>query len=391
MITGSDLRTLADVDIDGRTVLLRADLNVPLGSDGEITDDFRIASTVPTVDALLERGASVVIASHLGRPSGPDPAWSLGGVAARLAELAGHEVVLAGDVAGPSARDLARDAPVVMLENVRFEPGETSNDPALAHAFAELADVFVMDAFGAAHRSHASTVGVAEALPSVAGPLLLAEVEAFARILEAPPRPFVVVLGGAKVSTKLGVIQRLVGEVDTLLVGGAMSLTMLAAAGVDVGESKVEEAMLEAARQVIASGGDRIVLPTDYLVGAAFDPATSYETRSVEGLAAGGLGLDIGPATAASFSEYLAGAGSVFWNGPMGVAEWEPFAQGTRLVAEAVAGSDAYSVAGGGDTVAALRDLGLEGGVTHLSTGGGAGLELIEHGTLPGLDVLRSS
>jgi phosphoglycerate kinase len=386
----TDLPTLDDIDIAGKTVLLRSDLNVPL-EDGEVSDDFRIVTAIPTIDRLRAAEARVVMASHLGRPDGVDRRLSMRPVGDALGRLGGFPVVVAEDVVGESARALSDGAgdAVVLLENTRFEPGESTNDPSLSDRLAGLADAFVMDAFGSAHRAHASTVGVAERLPSVAGPLLVAEVEAFEGLLAEPARPFVVILGGAKVSSKIGVIERLVGRVDRLLVGGAMCFTLLAARGRGVGKATIEEDMVPRLARILDEHGDRIVLPSDIVVGEAFEADTPARVVGADAIPEDGLGLDIGPATAAAFADLVGTARTVFWNGPLGVAEWAAFAAGTRSVAEAVGSSDAFSVVGGGDSVSVLRSLGLADSVSHLSTGGGAGLELIERGTLPALETLR--
>jgi phosphoglycerate kinase len=386
------LPDLASLDVAGRSVLVRADLNVPFDDEGRIADDFRIRAAIPTLHALRERGAKVIVCSHLGRPKGFDPRFSMAPVGAALADLGGFRVVVAPDVAGPGAVAAAAvaDDAVVLLENTRFEPGETSNDSDLADRLAGLADFFVLDAFGSAHRAHASTVGVAERLRSAAGLLLVAEVAAFDRILGDPDRPFVVALGGAKVSDKLGVIKALLPKVDVMLIGGAMCFTLLAAEGYEVGDSLVEDDRIDEVAEILGSEhGGRISLPTDIVVGEAFAEDTPHVVASAQDLPDEGMGLDIGPEAAARFATIIGGADTVFWNGPMGVAEWPAFAGGTRTVAEALATSGGYTVVGGGDSVAALRALGLERSVSHLSTGGGAGLELIEQGTLPGLEALR--
>jgi phosphoglycerate kinase len=335
-----------------------------------------------------------VVCSHLGRPQGHDPELSMRPVGVRLAELGGFEVAVAGDVAGPDSRRLveAGGDRVVLLENTRFEPGETANAPELADAFAELADLFVLDAFGSAHRAHASTVGVAERLPSAVGLLVADELSAFDRLLIDPARPFVVVLGGVKVSDKLGAIRALLPKVDVMMVGGAMCFTILAAEGFDVGETFTEEEVLDEVRDVLRSDfGSRISLPVDIVVADRFASDASHAIQPASDLPSSGIGLDIGPETSERYREILAGADTIFWNGPMGVAEWEPFATGTRVVAEAVTSSSGYSVAGGGDSVAALRRMWLQDGVDHLSTGGGAGLELIEHGQLVAVEAVRRS
>ena len=383
--------TIEDLEVAGRTVLVRADLNVPL-AEGEVGDDFRISASLGTIEELRGRGARVVVCSHLGRPKGRDPEFSMAPVAARLEQLGGFPVRGASDVAGEGAREAVQAAgpgEVVVLENTRFEPGETRNDPALSEALAGLADLFVLDAFGSAHRAHSSTVGVAERLPSAAGRLLAAEVSAFERLLHDPDRPYVVVMGGAKVSDKLGVIRALLPKVDVMLVGGAMCFTLLAADGYEVGESRVEAAMVDEVRAVLDSEhGSRVTLPLDLVVADRFAADSPHRLAPATDIPRGTMGLDIGPETIARFSSIIAGCDTLFWNGPMGVCDWPAFAAGTRAVAEAVGRSEAYTVAGGGDTVAALRDFGLEKVVSHLSTGGGAGLELLEAGTLPGLEVL---
>jgi phosphoglycerate kinase len=383
---------VGDLDVAGKTVLVRADLNVPLDG-GAVADDFRIVAVLPTIGDLRSRGAKVVVASHLGRPRGVDPALSMLPVAEALGTLGGFPTVLAPGVVGSEvARTIAaspEDA-VVVLENTRFEPGETENDGVLADQLAALADVFVNDAFGTAHRSHASTVGVAERLPSAAGPLMTAEIAAFDRILTAPGRPYVVVMGGAKVSDKLGVVRSLLPKVDLMMVGGGMCFTMLAAGGYEVGESLVEESMIgEVTALLDGTDGAKVVLPDDIVVADRF--AADAEHRVVPGTAmpSGMIGLDVGPETVARFGGVIAEAETVFWNGPMGVFEWEAFRSGTAGIAAAVASSDGYTVVGGGDSVAALRLLGREGDVSHLSSGGGAGLEMLEGAVLPGIAVLE--
>ncbi len=389
--TLDDVRSGGDSALDGATVLVRADLNVPLAG-GRVVDDFRIRSSLTTINELRSAGAKVVVCSHLGRPKGVDPAFSMAPVAARMAELGGLAVEAAPDVAGPGARDTlaAADADtVVVLENTRFEPGETRNDPALADAFAALADLFVLDAFGSSHRAHASTVGVAERLPASAGRLLEAEIVAFSRLLESPDRPYVVVLGGAKVSDKLGVVRALLPKVDAMLVGGAMCFTMLAAEGYDVGGSLVEDDRVDEVRDVLAGpDGGKVMLPADVVATERFAEDAPGTVVPAGDIPDGMMGLDIGPETIERFSGVVSAADTLFWNGPMGVFEWDAFAGGTIAVARAVAASDGYTVAGGGDSVAALRAFDMEDAVSHLSTGGGAGLELLESGTLPGIDVL---
>ncbi len=377
------MRTLDDVDVDGRRVLLRVDFNVPL-ENGRITDDARIRAALPTIEALRERGARLLLAAHLGRPKDREPELSLRPTAERLGELLGAEVTLAEDL------DHVPDGDLVMLENVRYEPGETKNDPALAERYAALADVYVNDAFGAAHRAHASTEGVAHLLPSAAGLLLEREVETLTGILADPERPLVAIVGGAKVTDKIGVLEAFVERAETILVGGAMCFPFFRAKGHSVGESLCEEEGIEPAKKVLDAAGDKLRLPTDLVAGRDFSADT--ETLDIEGIDVpdGWMGLDIGEDTSAAYAEVIASAGTVFWNGPMGAFELEPFAAGTRAVAEAVAAAPGTTVVGGGDSAAALARFGLADDVTHLSTGGGASLELIEGKTLPGVEVLSS-
>jgi phosphoglycerate kinase len=384
---------LDDLDVAGKRVLVRGDLNVPL-DEGQVADDFRIRASVPTIQSLLDRGASpVIVCSHLGRPQGPDPELKMDPVAARLSELGGFAVHKSDAVVGADAVAAIADASegdVVMLENTRFEAGETTNDAALADGLAALADVFMLDAFGSAHRAHASTVGVAERLPSAAGPLLEAEVEAMGRLLGEPPRPYIVVMGGAKVSGKLGTIRSLLPRVDAMLIGGGMCFTVLAAEGYEVGESMVEESMVSEVSDVLEGmGAGKIILPLDIVVGEEFAENTPHEVVPASDMPKGRVGLDIGPETIERFTGVIENAESLFWNGPMGVFEWEPFRAGTEAIAGAVAENEGFTVVGGGDSVAALRLLGLETEVSHLSTGGGAGLEMLEGKTLPGVAALE--
>ncbi len=384
--------TIDDLELDGRRVLLRADLNVPL-QDGQVEDDFRIKASVPALERLRESGATVVVCSHLGRPQGPDPALSLRPVAERLSELAGVRVEMMDEVVGPAVERTVGEAgpgEVLMLENTRFEPGETGNDPELSDRLARLADCFVLDAFGSAHRAHASTVGVAERIRSAAGPLVVQEVEALSRFLGEPERPYIMVLGGAKVSDKLGVMRAVLPQVDALLVGGAMCFTLLRAEGYGVGESLVEEDRIGQVRELLeGEHGDRIILPEDFVVADRMAEDAPTGVVPATDLPDEGVGLDIGPDTAGRFARVAGAAESLFWNGPMGVFEWEPFRAGTELVATGVVGSQGFTVAGGGDTIAALRLLGKEKELSHLSTGGGAGLEFLEGKTLPGLAALE--
>ena len=399
------MRTLDDLLSDGvagRRVLVRADLNVPLSEDsGHITDDGRVRASLPTLTALRDAGARVVVAAHLGRPKGePDPAFSLAPVAERLSELLGSPVAMAADVVGDSARetvDALADGDVALLENVRFDPRETSKDTAERGALADqLAALlgpdaaFVSDGFGVVHREQASVVDVARLLPAHAGQLVLREVEVLRTLTGDPARPYAVVLGGSKVSDKLGVIAALLPKVDALLVGGGMCFTFLAAQGHPVGGSLLEADRLEDCRRLLEDAGGKLMLPRDVVV--AQELVADADTRTVPAteLPDGWKGLDIGPDAVHDFRDAVLGAGTVFWNGPMGVFELAPFAEGTRGVAQAVASSDAFSVVGGGDSAAAVRQLGVpEDGFSHISTGGGASLEFLEGATLPGLAVLE--
>ena len=377
------MRTIDDVDVAGRRVLARVDFNVPLDDEGHITDDTRIRAALPTLQELRGREADrLVLLAHLGRPQGPDPRYSLRPVARRLSELLDADVALAEE---PEA---VADEEITMIENVRFFDGETRDDEALARRYAGTGDVFVNDAFGAAHRAHASTHAIAKLLPAVAGRLLQREVETLRRILEEPQRPLVTIVGGAKVTDKIGVLDVFLDRADTVLIGGAMCFPFFRAQGHEVGNSLCEEEGLGPARRVLDDDDGKLRLPVDLRLGRAFDAAT--ETRELDGVDVpeGWMGLDVGPRTAREYAEVIATAGTVFWNGPMGAFELEPFAAGTRAVAEAVANASGTTVVGGGDSAAALRKFGLEDRVTHLSTGGGAALELIEGKPLPGVEVL---
>jgi phosphoglycerate kinase len=378
------VRTLDDLDVEGKRVLLRVDFNVPL-ENGRITDDARIRAALPTIQALRERGARLLLAAHLGRPKDREPELSLRPTAERLSELLdGAEVTLAEDL------DHVPDGDIVMLENVRYEKGETKNDPELAERYAALADVYVNDAFGAAHRAHASTEGVARLLPSAAGLLLQREVETLTGILSDPRRPLVAIVGGAKVTDKIGVLEAFLGRADAILIGGAMCFPFFSAQGHQVGDSLCEEEGIDPARRILGAAGDKLTLPSDLVAGRDFAPDT--ERRDIDGVdvPAGWMGLDIGDDTAGAYVGVIGGAGTVFWNGPMGAFELEPFAAGTRAVAEAVAAAPGTTVVGGGDSAAALAKFGLADRVDHLSTGGGASLELIEGKTLPGVEVLST-
>ena len=384
-------KSVKDLDVEGKRVLVRVDFNVPV-KGGEVTDDTRIRRALPTVRDILERGGRPVLISHLGRPKGePDPKYAMDPVAKRLEELLGAPVLKLDAAVGPEVEAALDDAPegsVVLLENSRFYPGETKNDPELADGLATLADVYVNDAFGAAHRAHATTVGVAERLPAAAGLLMQEELDYLDSVLRTPERPFVAILGGAKVSDKLGVIESLLGSADTLLIGGAMCFTFFKAQGFEIGDSLVEDEYLEEAKRLLGEAGERLVLPVDVVVAEKMEEGAEARVVPVGEIPAGMMGLDVGPETVEKFRSYIAEAGTVFWNGPMGVFEIEAFAKGTEGVARAVAESGATSVVGGGDSVAAVGKLGLEGEMSFISTGGGASLEYVEGKELPGVAVL---
>jgi len=390
MTTG--LARLEDLPLErGQRVLVRVDFNVPL-RDGVVTDDLRITTALPTLEWLLERGARVVGCGHLGRPKGaPDPKYSMAPVAARLTELLGFDVPLAPAVTGPEVQAVVgelADGRMALLENLRFEPGETKNDPALARALVAGCDAYVNEAFGASHRSHASIVGPPGLVPSAGGRLLHREVDVLSRLLDGAAHPFVAVLGGAKVSDKLGVIDALLARCDTILVGGAMAFTFLVAQGHRIGDSLVEPDMLDECRRLLDTG--RVRVPTDVVVAREMADDAESEVVAAGAMPDGWKGLDVGPDTADAFAAEVAAAATVLWNGPMGVFELAPFAAGTRRVAEAVADCPGFTVIGGGDSAAAIREFGLADRVDHVSTGGGASLEFIEQGDLPGLAALRA-
>jgi phosphoglycerate kinase len=385
--------SVRDADVAGRRVLLRADLNVPL-EGGKVTDDTRIRASLPTIELLRERGASIVLVSHLGRPKDRDPELSMAPVGARLGELLEAPVKQAPAVVGPEEETMARElaaGEVLLLENSRYEPGETKNDPELAKQLASLADLYVNDAFGSSHRAHASTEGVAHQLPAYAGLLLEREVIELTRVRDDPEAPLVVVLGGAKVTDKIGVIDRFLETAQELLIGGAMCFSFFKAEGRDTGNSLVEEEGVERAREILkkAEGSETMLhLPEDLCLGREFSADTEVELLNGVDVPEGWMGLDIGSNTIAKYAKRIGGAGTVFWNGPMGAFELEPFAGGTRGVAEAIARAPGYTVAGGGDSVAALVQFGLADRIDWISTGGGASLELMEGRRLPGVEAL---
>ena len=389
------MRTLEDLGaVEGKRVLVRVDFNVPL-EGGAVADDTRIRAALPTIEELRGRGARLVLVSHLGRPEAREPEFSLRPVADRLAELTGAEVELAPAVVGDAVQAVADGLPggaLLLLENVRFEPGETKNDPALADALAALADVYVNDAFGTAHRAHASTEGVARRLPEhAAGRLLEREVSILRELLEDPDRPLVTLLGGAKVSDKIAVIERFLQVADTILIGGAMCFPFLSALGHSVGDSLCREEDVVLAREALAMAKESratLELPRDLLLADRFAADATTQTLDGVDVPDGWMGVDIGPLTSAAYAAAIAQAGTVFWNGPMGAFEIAPFAAGTLDVAEAVAAAPGKTVVGGGDSAAAMQAFGLADRVTHLSTGGGAALELIEGRSLPGVEAL---
>ena len=385
-------KTVRDVSVAGKRVIMRVDFNVPLAA-GRVADDTRIQAALPTIQYLLDNGARVILMSHLGRPKGEvKEDLRLAPVGERLSELLGRPVKVMGDCIGPEVRAAAEslsEGEVMLLENLRFHAGETKNDPVFAKELASLADLYVNDAFGTAHRAHASTAGIADYLPAVAGFLMEKEIEFLAQTLEGPRRPFVAILGGAKISDKIGVINNLLGKVDRLLVGGGMANTFLKARGLEVGDSLVEDEALETARNLMAQAGDRLLLPMDAVVASAFANDAASMTVDVEHVPEGWRILDIGPVTMERFQEVLAGAKTVVWNGPMGVFEFPAFAAQTISLARTLAGLDATTIVGGGDSVAAVQQAGLADKMTHISTGGGASLEMLEGKVLPGLAALE--
>ncbi|MFZ5647872.1 MAG: phosphoglycerate kinase [Bacillota bacterium] len=389
-------KSIRDVEVSGKRVLVRVDFNVPLDKDGNVTDDTRIRAALPTIRYLLEKGARVILASHLGRPKGAfNEKYSLKPAARRLEDLLGQKVALVEEAVGELPRSAVaqlQDGEALMLENVRFYPEEEKNEERFARALAELADVFVNDAFGAAHRAHASTEGVARVIPGVAGFLMEKEIEMLGRALSDPERPFVAIIGGAKVSDKIAVIGNLLGKVDTLIIGGGMANTFLKAKGYDMGKSLLEGDKVDLARELMdkaEAGGVKLMLPVDLVISRAADPEAERKTVKVEEIPEDWMALDIGPESARLFGEAVKKANTVVWNGPMGVFEMEPFAQGTFSVARALAESGATTIVGGGDSAAAVEKAGVAGRISHISTGGGASLEFLEGKKLPGLAVLQ--
>lgn len=385
--------SVSDLDVHGKKVLVRCDFNVPL-QDGQITDDRRIVEALPTIRHLLGKHAAVILASHLGRPKGVSPELSLAPVSERLTELLGMPVPLLADCVGPDVESACADllpGQVLLLENVRFHPEEEANDPAFAAQLARLADLYVNDAFGSAHRAHASTEGVAHLLPGAAGFLMQKEIDFLGRALETPVRPFVAILGGAKVKDKIAVIDSLLPKVDALLIGGGMAFTFLKAKGYEIGRSLLDETSLAYAKQVLADHPDKLVLPTDIVVTAELVSGAVNAVVSADAIPSDQLGADIGPASTAAFAEVVRTAGTVIWNGPMGVFEIGAFAGGTLGVARALTECKGTTIVGGGDSAAAIEQFGLANQVTHVSTGGGASLEFLEGKVLPGIAALQDS
>lgn len=384
-------KTIEDIDVRGKKVLVRVDYNVPI-KDGEVTDDTRIRASLPTLNYLLDHGAAVILFSHLGRPKeGPDPKYSMKPVAQHLSRILNKPVAFAEDCIGPAAEAAAKalkPGEILVLENTRFHPGETKNDPEIARQMASLADIYVNDAFGSAHRAHASTEGVARYLPAVAGYLMEKEIRYLGQAIENPRRPFIAILGGAKISDKIGVIRNLLQKADQILIGGGMANTFFKAQGYPMGDSLVEDEALDTARELLNLGGTKLRLPVDVVIADRFDNEAESKVMPMGPIPDGWRVLDIGPETVAAFSKALQHAGTVVWNGPMGVFEFEKFAQGTFGIARAVAECGAVTIIGGGDSVAAINAAGLAEKITHISTGGGASLEMLEGLVLPGLAAL---
>ena len=389
-------KTVEDIDVNGKKVLVRCDFNVPL-KDGVITSDKRIVASLPTIQYLIKNNAKVILCSHLGRPKGEfNPEFSLAPVAVRLSELLGQEVKMAKDVVGEDAQKLAselKDGDVMMIENVRFHKEETKNDPEFSKKLADLAEIYVNDAFGSAHRAHSSTTGVADYLPAVCGYLIQKEISFIGGALANPKRPLVAILGGAKVSDKIGVITNLLDKCDTIIVGGGMAYTFMKSLGYSIGTSLLEEDRIEDAKNMMETAkakGVKFLIPVDNKVGKEYDPNTEAQIINSDTIPDGWMGLDIGPKTQEMFADAIKDAGTVIWNGPMGVSEWENFAAGTIAVAKAVADSGAVSIIGGGDSAAAVQKLGFADKMSHISTGGGASLEFLEGKELPGIVALNN-
>lgn len=388
-------KSIKEIDVRGKKVIVRVDFNVPLDENGNITDDKRIVGALPTIKYLVENGAKTILVSHLGRPKeGFEDKYSMKPTAVRLGQLIGKEVIMAKDVIGPDAKEKAaalKDGEVMMLENVRFHKEETKNDAAFAKELSELAEIYVNDAFGTAHRAHASTAGLADYLPAVCGYLIQKEIDVMGKALSNPERPFVAILGGAKVSDKIGVIENLMDKVDCLIVGGGMAYTFFKAKGYGIGTSICEDDKVELAKSLLEkaeSRGVKLMLPVDNMVGKEFNNDTESQVVPSNKIPDGWMGMDIGPETIKKYSEAIKNAKTVVWNGPMGVFEFANFANGTKEVAKAVAESGAISIIGGGDSAAAVEQLGFADKITHISTGGGASLEFLEGKVLPGIDVL---
>ena len=385
-------KTVRDIDVKGKRVLVRVDYNVPI-KDGKVGDDTRIRAAMPTLNYLREHGAAVILCSHLGRPKGgPDPKYSLKPVAEYLSQLVGKPVAFAEDCVGPAAEMAAKaltPGDILLLENTRFHPEEEKNDPGLAKQMASLAEIYVNDAFGSAHRAHASTEGVAHYLPAVAGFLMEDEIKYLGQAIADPNKPFVAILGGAKISDKIGVIRNLLTKADQVLIGGGMANTFFKAQGYPVGDSLVEDEALETARELLQVGGTHLRLPVDMVVAEKFEAEAASKTMPMGPVPDGWRIMDVGPETVAAYAKTVVGAGTIVWNGPMGVFEFPKFAQGTFGVAKAVAESKAISIIGGGDSVAAVTAAGLAEKITHISTGGGASLEMLEGLVLPGLAALQ--
>lgn len=391
-------KTVSDIDLKGKKVLMRADFNVPLDGDGNITDDTRIMAALPTMKYILEQGASLILMSHLGRPQNePDPKYSLIPVAKRLSEVLKRSVIFNDDgrVTGPETVKAAaglKPGDVLLLQNTRFRPEEKKNDPGFSKELAALGDVFVNDAFGSAHRAHASTVGVAQILTGVSGFLIQKELDYMGKALKDPARPFVAILGGAKVADKMGVVDNLLEKVDTLIIGGGMAFTYLKAQGHNVGKSMINDDKIELAKELMAKAkakGVSLLLPVDIVAAECFSANAAYVVADVNAIPQDSMGLDIGPATVKIFTKAILGAKTIIWNGPMGVFEMPAFAKGTKAVAKAMADADAITIVGGGDSAAAVKILGYEDCMSHISTGGGASLEFLEGRVLPGIEILE--